>query len=378
MAPNDLVVPYSTLLPFVGSIFRSAGCSEAESERISRYLISANLTGHDSHGIIRVPRYVSSLKMGMVQKDQQLTVISEGPSHAMVSGNYGFGQTVAPLAVEMGIKKAKETGMAIVGLREAGHVGRVGDWGEMAAEQGLVSIHFVNVGKAELVAPFGGTSKRFSTNPFCVCVPQPDGRPPLLLDYATSTVAEGKILVASNGGKPVPATSMITKDGQYSGDPEVLYGPLTPGGPRNPMNGTGSMTAFGEHKGSALAFMCDVLAGCFIGSPTSGPVPPPSTFDKAAPYRSSYCNGMLSIYVDPARIGAPAEFAAKAADFAEYVRASEPAAPSVNPSQRVLCPGDAEAETRAKRMKEGVPVPKEVWDGLVSAAKEVGAEVPSL
>ena len=137
----------------------------------------------------------------------------------------------------------------------------------------------------QLVAPFGGTSKRFSTNPFCVGVPQPDGRPPLLLDFATSLVAEGKVLVASNGGKPIPEKSLITPEGTYSSDPEILYGPLSPGAPRNPANGTGSMVAFGEHKGSALAFMCDILAGAFIGSPTSGPLPPVSAHDAKTPWR---------------------------------------------------------------------------------------------
>lgn len=135
------------------------------------------------------------------------------------------------------------------------------------------------------MAPFGGTSKRFSTNPFCVAIPQLDGRPPLLLDYATSLVAEGKVLVASNGGKPIPDKSLITPDGHYSGNPEVLYGPLSPGAPRNPANGEGAMVAFGDHKGSALAFMCDILAGAFCGSPTSGPLPPPSEHNPKTPWR---------------------------------------------------------------------------------------------
>jgi len=130
MAPNYLTIPYPTLLAFITDIFIGAGCSEPESGRIAKYLLSANVSGHDSHGVIRVPRYVASVKNGTVQKDQELKIIAEGPSFAMVSGQYGFGQTVAPLAVQMGIKKAKETGLAFIGLREAGHIGRVGDWGE--------------------------------------------------------------------------------------------------------------------------------------------------------------------------------------------------------------------------------------------------------
>ena len=117
-------------------------------------------------------------------------------------------------------------------LRNAGHIGRVGDWAEMAAEAGLVSVHFVNASGSVLVAPFGGVERRFSTAPYCVGVPRP-GEPPLVLDFATSVVAEGKVLVASQGGKKMPDDALIGPDGKISGDPHVLYGDYTPTGPRD-------------------------------------------------------------------------------------------------------------------------------------------------
>ncbi|MGH7071250.1 MAG: Ldh family oxidoreductase, partial [Acetobacteraceae bacterium] len=192
------------LATFVAAIFRAAGLDPAEAERIGTSLVSANLAGHDSHGVVRVARYVQVFGLGQVRAGQLLSIVHDAPAHALVDGNFGFGQTIAPLAVDLGVSKAKASGVAVIGLRNSGHIGRVGEWAERAAAEGLVSIHFVNVFNGELVAPFGGVDRRFSTNPFTVGVPMGDG-PPLLLDFATSVVAEGKVLVASQGGKQVPA-----------------------------------------------------------------------------------------------------------------------------------------------------------------------------
>ena len=214
-------------------IFVAAGCDAEEAGRIGHHLVSANLAGHDSHGVIRVPRYVQWLGEGKVRAGQAPTVVAESANHAVVDGNLGFGQTIGPATVDMGIAKARAAGLAVVTLRNSGHVGRIGDWAERAAEAGLVSIHFVNVGLGEVVAPFGGVDRRFGTNPFCIGVPQP-GAPPLLLDFATSMVAEGKVLVASNGGKPIPHGALIGLDGALSSDPRTLYGPIENTAVRDP------------------------------------------------------------------------------------------------------------------------------------------------
>ena len=263
-------MPVAPLETYITQIFAAAGCDGGEAGRIAQWLIGANLTGHDSHGVIRVPRYVQWLGEGKVNAGQHASIVMESATHAVVDGNRGFGQTVAPEAVDLGIAKAKAAGLSVIALRNAGHIGRIGAWAERAAEQGLVSIHMVNVGLGEIVAPFGGTERRFGTNPLCIGVPQPDGL--LLLDFATSIVAEGKVLVASNGGKPIPADALVTADGKLSGDPADFYGPLE-SGQRDPGNGTGALRAFGDHKGSGIAFMCEILAGCFAGSPTAGPLP---------------------------------------------------------------------------------------------------------
>ncbi|MFQ5959356.1 MAG: Ldh family oxidoreductase, partial [Alphaproteobacteria bacterium] len=181
------------------AIFAAAGCSAEEGARIAAYLVKANLAGHDSHGVIRVPRYVKMMRDEEVFPDRRITIVTENDVMAVVDGNFGFGQTVGPQAVELGIAKAAKHGVAVIALRRAGHLGCIGDWAEIAADAGLVSLHLVNVSGSLLVAPFGAVERRLATNPVAIGVPRP-GAPHLILDFATSVVAEGKVLVALGGG----------------------------------------------------------------------------------------------------------------------------------------------------------------------------------
>ena len=359
------VVAVDTLRQFTAEIFAAAGCGRDEAERAAAHLISANLAGHDSHGVIRVPRYVLWIQQDFVRPGQSITIVAETPVHAIVDGNFGLGQTIGEQAVDLGIRKAKANGIALIGLRNVGHLGRIGDWGERAAEAGLVSLHFVNVRAGELVAPFGGVDRRFSTNPVCIAIPSPDGGLPMLLDFATSLVAEGKVLVASNGGKPVPDTALIGPDGTISGDPRVLYGPIEGTRVRDSAKGAGALRTFGEHKGSGLAFMCDILGGCLLGGGTSGPVP--------GGKRTRITNGMLSIYIDPGSFGA-ADFVRHAQDFAEYVKASRPA----TSGGEVLVPGEPEARARAQRLKNGIPLQPDTWAALVETARGLNVQPPAV
>ncbi|HUC17005.1 MAG TPA: malate/lactate/ureidoglycolate dehydrogenase [Acetobacteraceae bacterium] len=358
-------VPVDTLTMLVTRIFSTAGCTPAEAKGISESLVRANLAGHDSHGVVRVPRYVENLRLGQVRAGQSLTIVSETPGQALVDGNFGFGQTVAPLAVDLGIAKARANGVSVIGLRNSGHAGRIGEWAERAAAAGLISIHFVNVFNGELVAPFGGVDRRFSTNPFCIGIPVPEGLP-LILDFATSVVAEGKVLVAANGGKPVPADAMITPDGKLSADPATLYGPLEGTYERNPSAGAGALRAFGEHKGSGLAFMCEILAGCLTDGGTSGPA-------EKGPGRR-IANGMLSIYLAPSGFGAP-RFAQAILDYVAYVKSARPAVAG----GEVLIPGEPEQRVRAARLAGGIPLQLRTWEAIVATARVLGLDdaIPS-
>ncbi|MGO4722340.1 MULTISPECIES: Ldh family oxidoreductase [unclassified Inquilinus] len=352
-----MLIHHETLAGLVGDIFAAQGCSAAESRRIAEYLVAANLTGHDSHGVIRVPRYVGMLAKDEVRRDVTVQLLTDTPSFALVDGQYGFGQTVGPQAVQLGIAKARQAGVAVIGLRHAGHLGRIGEWAEMAADAGLCSIHFVNVAGSELVAPFGGVERRFSTAPFAAGFLVP-GRAPVILDFATSLVAEGKVLVASNGGKTLPEGSLIEPDGRLSNDPETLYGPIGDGSPRSAQNGLGAIRAFGEHKGSGLALICELVAGALTGSGCAGPGPRP------------FSNGMFSIYMSPDHFGSPDDLATETRRYIDYFKACRPAVPG----DEVLLPGEPEARRRAERVAAGVPLTDEVWRSLGAVAQACGLD----
>ena len=340
-------------------IFHAAGCDVTEAGRIAAHLVGANLAGHDSHGVVRAPRYVEWLEAGHVIKGQTAEVVTDGGSFVVLDGKFGFGQTVAPQAVTLGIERALANGLCVTALRNAGHIGRVGDYAEQAIAAGLISIHFVNVAGSVLVAPFGGAERRFSTAPFSVGVPLP-GRP-LVLDFATSLVAEGKVQVASYGGKPLPPNALIEPDGRLSGDPRTLYGSYAPLGPRDP-KGAGAIRAFGEHKGSGLALICEMLGGAFTAGGTAGPVKE----------RSRIANGMLSIFLSPKHFGTQAEFERIGLTYAEWVSSCRPA----DPAAPVLLPGEPEAATRAARLKDGLPLPQDTWADIRATAQRLGVAMP--
>ncbi|UFN48347.1 malate/lactate/ureidoglycolate dehydrogenase [Roseomonas sp. OT10] len=358
MGSTDTLIEAPRLEALVRDIFVAAGCDAAEAHRIAEHLLGANLAGHDSHGVARVPRYVEWLQAGYVHAGRNAEIVTDGGGFLLFDGQFGFGQTVAPQAVAAGIERAKAQGAAIVALRNAGHVGRIGAYSEQAIAAGLLSVHFVNVAGSTLVAPFGGVERRLSTAPFSVGVPL-DGRP-VVLDFATSLVAEGKVLVASNGGKALPEGALIEPDGTLSSDPHTLYGDYAPVGPRDAAGGLGAIRAFGEHKGSGLALACELLAGAFTGGGCAGPVDT----------RGRIANGMLSIYLSPQHFGTEAEFQRVGREYVDWFASARPA----TPGQPVLLPGEPEARTRAERLAKGVPLPPGTWGSIQDTARALGLD----
>jgi uncharacterized oxidoreductase len=358
--PAMKTIPADRLQHLTADVFTATGSSRPEAERVARYLVAANLAGHDSHGVARIPRYVQMQREGMLLADRQIEVVVDTPVLAVVDGQYGFGQTVAPQAVQIGIDKCKAMGLSAVALRNAGHIGRVADWAEMAAEYGLVSVHFVNAAGSPLVAPFGSAERRFSTAPYCVGVPV-SGRAPLLLDFATSVVAEGKVMVASQGGRPIPSDALIGPDGRTGDDAHLLYGDYESTGRRDIRNGQGAIRAFGEHKGSGLALMCELLGGALSGNGC------------AAPGRR-FTNGMFSIYIDPVRVDPAGTFPPEVVRYVEFVKGSKPA----SPGGETLLPGEPEARMRAQRLAEGVPLPDETWRLIAETARSIGLDPDEL
>jgi uncharacterized oxidoreductase len=329
----------------VGAIFTAAGCHDGEAGRIAHYLVGANLVGHDSHGVIRVPPYVGWLKEGKVLANQALRVVTETDCLAVVDGQFGFGQTMGEAAMKLGVAKAARSGVAVVALRNSGHLGRIGDWAEWAARAGQLSLHFVNTsGLGILVAPHGGTSPRISANPVAVGIPARGG-PPLVLDISTSIVAEGKVRVALNKGVPLPDGCLLDAQGRPTNDPKTFYGP-----PR------GAILPFGGHKGSGLSVITDILAGALTGSGCS------------TPGVTRLVNGMLTVLLAPGFFGSADAFHEEVAHFVAYVKSSE----KVAPDAEILMPGEVEERTRARRLREGIDLDETTWGQIQATARSVG------
>jgi uncharacterized oxidoreductase len=332
---------------FVCRLWEQAGSNPEEARLVADHLVTANLSGHDSHGVGMIPRYVSSLKEGHLKLNRHAEVVRDAGAVLTIDGGLGFGQVIAHEAMTSGIERAKKLGICAVGLRNAHHIGRIGHWAEQCAQQGLVSFHFVNVAGDPLVAPFGGSDRRFGTNPFCAAFPR-TGKPPLVLDFATSRIAFGKTRVAYNKGVPVPPDSLIDHEGKPTTDPKVMH--------ENP---PGSLLAFGQHKGYGLAAMCEIFAGALSGGFT--------TRASTIVHNSSIINCMLSVIIDPKALDAPSA-EAEAEAFVEWVKAS----PLAAEAERIMVPGEPEQELRNERGAEGIPIDRTTCQQIADAAKAVG------
>jgi len=337
-----LPVPLKRL---VADIFAAAGCRPPENERIGHYLVEANLVGHDSHGVIRVPVYIQWLKEGKVLANQELKVVHENDVMAVVDGQFGFGQVMGERAMQLGIAKCKKSGVAVIALRNPAHLGRIGDWAEMAASAGMLSLHFVNTsGVGILVAPVGGIERRLSANPVAAGIPVRHG-PPIIWDVSTSVIAEGKIKVALNKGVPVPDGCIIDSEGKPINDPKTFYGPPP-----------GAILPFGGHKGYGLSIIADVLAGALTGNGCSNPA------------ATRLTNGMLTILLSPGFFISEEEFHAEVERFAAYIKTSK----KTSPTAEILMPGEPENQNRARRSRDGIDLDDTTWGQITATAKSLG------
>jgi uncharacterized oxidoreductase len=331
----------------VRAIVAAAGSSDAEAGAVAANLVEANLRGHDSHGVGMVPRYIDAVLEGGLTVNAHVAVQQDSGALLRLDGQRGYGQVIGREAMALGAARAKEHGVCVVGLAHSHHLGRIGQWAEQCVDEGLVSIHFVNVLSRPIVAPFGGRDARLGTNPFCVGIPRPGGEP-ILLDFATSKIAQGKTRVAHNKGVAVEPGTLIDDRGEPTVEPR--YAVIEP---------LGALLPFGEHKGAGLALICELLGGALAGGATGRAV---------TDGRRRVLNSMLSILVDPARLGTAANLAREMDGFVAYATASPPQ-PGV---ERVLTPGEPERATRERRLREGVPVDAVTWSEIVAAGAKVG------
>jgi LDH2 family malate/lactate/ureidoglycolate dehydrogenase len=319
----------------------AAGAPETAATVVAGSLVLSNLKGVDSHGIVRVAQYVDQIETGLTRPAAIPSVERRG-STAHVDGAWGFGQSAARRAVNEAIDLAGTAGLALVTLAHVRHVGRLGEYAELTAAEGCIALAFCNVGPpGGSVAPFGGRSPVFGTNPLAYAIPTGSGRP-VVADFSTSTTAEGKLRLARQNGTGVPPGWILDSDGLPSEDPAAFYE-------------GGAILPAGGHKGSALALLVEILGGILAGAGCASTGADPG-------------NGLVLVAVRPSRWSG--------ADVDAVVDAVRdvPPLPGVG---AVLVPGDLEAATEAVRRRDGIPVPDQTWSQLAEVAARRGVVLAS-
>ena len=350
--PKTLAAP--VLRAQCASILIASGSSLAEAAQVADNLVLANLSGHDSHGVGMLPRYVDAVAEGGLSPNACVEARLDLGTLLALDGQRGYGQIVGVQAMERGIARAKHHGSCIFTLANTHHLGRIGHFAEMATDEGLVALHFVNVLSRPVVAPWGGGDGRFGTNPCCIGVPLA-GAEPFILDFATSRVAQGKMRVAYNKGERVAPGHLIDEHGRPTDDPGVVVVPQS--------NGLfGALMTFGEHKGYGMAVACELLGGALTGG---------GTWHRPADAARTVLNGMLTVLIDPAKLGTQASFEQEARAFIEWLRQSPPG----EGFEAVQIAGEPERKARAARERDGIWLDDATWGEIVEAGRKVGVVV---
>ena len=340
-------VAASRLMRICHDILIKMGASEEEANTVAKHQIGANLAGHDSHGIILLATYVDRIKKGHIVPGARFEVVHETPTTARINGNWGFGQVVQTRATRLAIEKAGKSMLAAVTVAYQGHVGRLGDYPLMAAEEGMIGMLACDSGRGpKHVVPFGGRDTRLGTNPISIALPS-NLEAPIFLDMATSQVAGGKILVHRNRRKPVPLGWLVNKDGNPTTDPNDYFA----GGALLPLGGLDA-----GHKGYGLSTMVEVFAGILTGlgwgiDPTG-----------------KHNDGTLFIAIQVPAFRPLEEFKAEVTEFAKSLKTSRPA----QGFKEVLYPGEIEWLTRQERLRTGIPIEQDTWTELQKVAASVG------
>ena len=337
------------------AVFVAAGWTHEDAAEVARHFTLANLSGHDSHGIGMLPLYIKSVHDGLLSPQNQPVDRINAAPFLVVDAQIALGQPAATRAVARAATVAEANGIAVLNLVDAHHIGRIGDYAEQAASRGLVSLFWVNVaGRPPIVAAHGGKGGTWGTNPHAVGIPSADGNH-LILDFATSRMAQGKARVALNKGVQADKGYLIDHNGEPTTNPAVVFAPAP----------LGALLPFGDHKGAGLAFMVEILSAGLGGG----------ALIKDKPHKSWIINSLFGILFDPKRLDPDSNAqAARVSVIADYVRAALPQ----DASQPVKAPGDVEREMRRVRAREGIPLDAQTWQQIVEAAASYGLDAETL
>ena len=332
----------------IRKILMAAGADERNAHRVAEALVSANLSGVDTHGLWHLPHYVAAIKEGHIVPTAWPEILTENPTSTLVGGNWTFGHVTAKYAMETAIEKAQKQNIAVVGAVQVHHTGRLGEYAEMAACKGMVGMIW-NGGLAEeapVAVPYGGRKRVLSTNPIAMGFPAGE-ETPMIMDYATTAVSGGKVFFARDNNQPLPPGCIVDKDSNPTTDPKAFFD----GGAHLP---------FGEHKGYALMMAVEFLGRIVSGSDAF------AVEDRGGLIMRH--SGLLMI-VFKADLFQPFEDYARRVDEMERRVRAVPPGPGF---EEVLIPGDREKRTRAARQRDGIPIPDAYWQNLIDLAKSLG------
>ncbi len=321
------------------AILEALGTPGDSARLVSASLVSANLAGHDSHGVRRLRSYAGLARDGQVHTAARPVVVARHQATAQLDGAWGWGQLAARLSAQTVIAMAEEYGVGVATIEKCNHIGRVGEYVESIADAGMIGIALCNAGPS--VAPYGGYLRLLGTNPLAWAVPC-GSNPALVLDIATSTVAEGKLGVAQVQGRLVPPGVIVDRSGQSSLDPAAYYA-------------GGALLPFGGHKGYGISVMIEALGRGLAGTNTA-----------VLPDHQA-ANGVVMLALQVSAFAPPERFA----EEVEGLSAQIAAAPPAQGASAVLLPGEPEAIARQHRLAEGIPVSSTDYTELLALAGEL-------
>ena len=339
------LISHDTLRNFVKEIFVASGSSGGEAELVADFLVRANLSGVDSHGIIRIPDYVKMVEEGKMRPNVVPRVVRDRGAMATVDAGFGYGQVAAKMAMELAIKKAREYGVGTVAAYNCNHAGRIAEYPILAAESGMIGILMVKA-YGPIVAPWGGKSRILSTSPMSFAIPART-EPPIVADFATSISAEGKIRVKNARGEKIPFGWVLNSDGKPTDNPADLY------------NG-GALLTFGESKGYALNLLMEAVGGALSGA---------GILDVF-----SGSNGVFAQAINIEFFSDLEEFKSRVDTMIKTIRASPPA----EGVREVLIPGDPETRETEKRKAAGINVEDKTWDRVAEVARKYHVAIPQV
>ena len=328
------------------AVFTAAGAPPQEAKLVTRHLVTANLAGHDSHGIIRLTEYVERIKKGHIVPGAKFEIKQETPTTTVIDGNWGFGYVITEQAMALTIEKARKIGVAAATVARQGHIGRLATYTLMAAENNMIGLITADSGRSpKAVAPFGGREARLGTNPISIAVPSTLAGP-MFIDFATSAVAGGKIKVAMARNEPIPIGWVIDSEGRQTTDPAQHR----QGGALLPLGGTEGYKGYG--LACMVEILCGLLPGLGFGVEPSG----------------RHNDGCFLVCFDVDKFLPLALFKQEVNDFAKYLNDTPPA----EGFNRVLYPGEIEHDTETERAANGIEIEEKTWKKIGDLAAELG------